>query len=169
MLACGLSLMSLRAVAEMLPLKNSAQTSSAGDARQSKPDRNQEWIANHIDSPALNFPGRCCLKATGAWHGESAMTPLAQAAPQPDARQAAMTAVSAAAIEMHAAVMQAKPEWFWHMMRRCEAKAAKIAEQASHGPHANGEATFIEVYAKTLPTLFTAAMAAYEQALNDNS
>jgi hypothetical protein len=29
--------------------------------------------------------------------------------------------------------------------------------------------TFIEVYAKTVPTLFTAAMDAYEQALNDNS
>jgi hypothetical protein len=30
----------------------------------SKPDRNQERIANYIDSPALNFPGRCSLKAT---------------------------------------------------------------------------------------------------------
>jgi hypothetical protein len=97
------------------------------------------------------------------------MTQLAQAAPQPDARQAAMAAKRAAAIKMHADVMRAKPEWFWHMLRRCEAKAAKLAEQASHGPHANGEATFIEAYAKTLPTLFTAAMDAYEQALNDNS
>src|SRR5450432_3311130 len=26
-----------------------------GNARQSKPDRNQERIANYIDSPALNF------------------------------------------------------------------------------------------------------------------
>jgi hypothetical protein len=97
------------------------------------------------------------------------MTQLAQAAPQPDARQAATTAVSAAAIEMHEAVMRAKPEWFWHMMRRCEAKAARIAEQASHGPDANGEATFMEVYARTLPTLFAAAMDAYQQALNDNT
>jgi hypothetical protein len=97
------------------------------------------------------------------------MTQLAQAAPQPDARQAAMTAERAGAIKTYEAVMRAKPEWFWHMLRRCEAKAAKLAEQASHGPHANGEATFIEVYAKTLPTLFTAAMDAYEQALNDNS
>jgi len=97
------------------------------------------------------------------------MTQLAQAAPQPDARQAAMTAERAAAIKTYEAVMRAKPEWFWHMLRRCEAKAAKLAEQASHDPHANGEATFIEVYAKTLPTLFTAAMDAYEQALNDNS
>jgi hypothetical protein len=97
------------------------------------------------------------------------MTQLAQAAPQPDARQAAMTAVSAAAIQMHEAVMRAKPEWFWHMLRRCEVKAAKIAEQASHGADANGEATFIEVYARTLPTLFTTAMDAYQQALNDNT
>jgi hypothetical protein len=97
------------------------------------------------------------------------MTQSAQAAPQPDARQAAMAAVSAAAIKTHEAVMRAKPEWFWHMLRRCEAKAAKIAEQASHGAQANGEATFMEVYASTLPTLFTAAMDAYQQALNDNS
>jgi hypothetical protein len=97
------------------------------------------------------------------------MTQAALAATVPDARQAAMAAASAAAIEMHQAVLRAKPEWFWHMMRRCEAKAVKIAEQASHGPQANGEATFIEVYARTLPTLFTAAMAAYQQALDDNS
>jgi hypothetical protein len=94
---------------------------------------------------------------------------LDQAAPQPDARQVAMEAERTAAIKMHEAVMRAKPEWFWHMLRRCEAKAAKIAEQASHGPYANGEATFIEVYARTLPTLFTATMDAYEQALNDDS
>jgi hypothetical protein len=97
------------------------------------------------------------------------MTQLAQTAPQPDARQAAMTTASAVAIEMHEAVMRAKPEWFGHIMQRCEAKAAKIAEQAARGPHANGDATFIEVYAKTFPTLFTAAIAAYEQALNDNT
>jgi hypothetical protein len=97
------------------------------------------------------------------------MTQSAQAATQPDAREAAMAAASAAAIKMHEVVLRAKPEWFWHMLRRSEAKAAKIAEQASHGPHADGEATFIEVYAKTLPPLFTAAMDAYQQALNDNS
>ena len=92
-----------------------------------------------------------------------------QAAPQPDARQVAMEAERTAAIKIHEAVMRAKPEWFWHMLRRCEAKAAKIAEQASHGPYANGEATFIEVYASTLPTLFAATMDAYQQALNDDS
>ena len=97
------------------------------------------------------------------------MTQLAQAAPQPDARQVTMATASAAAIKMHEAVMRAKPEWFQHILRRCEAKAAKIAEQASHGPHANGDATFSEVYAKTFSTLFTAAIAAYEQALNDNT
>jgi hypothetical protein len=86
-----------------------------------------------------------------------------------DPRQAVMAAVSAAAIEKNEAVMRAKPEWFGHIMQRCEAKAAKIAEQAARGPDANGEATFIEVYTSTFPTLFTAAIAAYEQALNDNS
>jgi hypothetical protein len=80
-----------------------------------------------------------------------------------------MEAGRAAAMKMHEAVLRAKPEWFWHMLRRCEAKAATIAEQASHDPYASGEATFIEVYAKTLPTLFTAAMDAYQQALSDNT
>ena len=31
--------------------------------------------------------------------------------------------------------------------------AARIAEQATHGPSACGDATFIEVYAKTMPAL----------------
>jgi hypothetical protein len=97
------------------------------------------------------------------------MTQLARAETFPDTRQAAMMAASAAAMEMHEAVLRAKPEWFWHMMRRCEAKAIKIAEQAARGPDSNGEATFIEVYARTLPTLFAASMAAYQQALDDNS
>ena len=44
-------------------------------------------------------------------------------------------------------------EWFWHLFAKCEAKAARIAEQAVHGPHACGDATFIEVYAKTMPAL----------------
>jgi hypothetical protein len=71
-----------------------------------------------------------------------------------------MTAVSAAVIKMHEQAERDRPEWF----RRCEAKAAKIAEQASHGPHSCGDATFIEVYAKTLPALMTAALDAHEQA-----
>jgi hypothetical protein len=97
---------------------------------------------------------------------------MSQAARAPiflDPRQAAMAAASAAAMETHEVVLRAKPEWFWHMMRRCETKALKIAEQASRAPDANGEATFVEVYARTLPTLFAAAMAAYQQALDDNS
>jgi hypothetical protein len=94
---------------------------------------------------------------------------LAPAALLPNAREAAMEAGRAEAMKMHEAVLRAKPEWFWHMLRRCEAKAAGIAEQASHAPQADGEATFTEVYARTLPTLFTAAMEAYQQALNDNT
>jgi hypothetical protein len=96
------------------------------------------------------------------------MTHLARTVTFLDPRQAAIAAVSAAAIEMHEAVMAAKPEWFHHIMRRSEAKAAKIAEQAARGD-ANGEATFIEVYTRTFPTLFTAAIAAYQQALDDYS
>jgi hypothetical protein len=94
---------------------------------------------------------------------------LAQAAPQQDARQAAMAAGRVEAIETYEAVMRAKPEWFWHMLQRCEAKAAGIAEQASHGAHADGAAAFMEVYGRTLPTLFAEAMRAYQQALNDNT
>lgn len=101
------------------------------------------------------------------------MTQLAQildhAAAQPDARQDAMEAERATAIKMYEAVMRAKPEWFWHMLRRCEAKAAGIAEQASHGGHAQRESAFTDVYARTLPVLLTAAMDAYQQALNDNT
>jgi hypothetical protein len=94
---------------------------------------------------------------------------LDQVALQPDARQAAMEAERAAVIKMHEAVMRAKQEWFQHIMQRCEAKAAGIAEQASHGTEANGATTFSEVYARTFPALFTAAIAAYKQALNDNT
>jgi hypothetical protein len=80
-----------------------------------------------------------------------------------------MAAERAAAIRKYEAVMRAKPEWFHHIMRRCEAKAAAIAEQAAHGNQANGAATFSEVYAQTFPALFAVAIAAYEQALNDNT
>ena len=96
------------------------------------------------------------------------MSHLARTVTFLDPRQAAIAAVSAAAIEGHEAVMRAKPEWFYHIMRRCEAKAAKIAEQAA-GHSANSEATFSEVYARTFPPLFSAAIAAYQQAINDNS
>ena len=96
------------------------------------------------------------------------MTQAARTVTFLDPRQAAIAAVSAAAIEVHEAVMRAKPEWFGHIMQRCEAKAARIAEQAARGADAN-EATFVEVYARTFPKLFAAAIAAYEQALNDNS
>jgi hypothetical protein len=97
------------------------------------------------------------------------MIQLARAATIPDARQAAMTAVGAEAIKLHEAVMRAKPEWFQHIVQRCEAKAVGIAEQASRGADGDGDATFIEVYTRTFPALFAAAIAAYEQALNDNS
>jgi hypothetical protein len=77
----------------------------------------------------------------------------------------AMSAVGAAVIKMHKAVMDKKPDWFWHIFAKCEAKAARIAEQAARGPNACGDATFIEIYAKNLPKLMTAALNAHEQAL----
>jgi hypothetical protein len=75
-----------------------------------------------------------------------------------DARQATIIAVGNAVIEMHKEEMAKRPEWFWHLLLRAEAKATKIAAQASHGPPACGDATFIEVYAKTLPALFAQAL-----------
>jgi hypothetical protein len=81
------------------------------------------------------------------------------------ARQIVMTAVGAAVINMHAEAEIERPEWFSHILKRCEVKAAKIAETEALGPHACGDATFIEVYAKTLPALLTAALDAHEQAL----
>src|SRR5258707_13127431 len=75
-----------------------------------------------------------------------------------DARQAIMALVSVAVAEMHPAARAAKPEWFEHLLHRAETKAAKIAAQAALSPYACGDATFAEVFAKTLPTLFTEAL-----------
>ncbi|MGB9114125.1 hypothetical protein [Bradyrhizobium sp.] len=73
----------------------------------------------------------------------------------------AMSTIGAAVIKMHKEAMDKKPAWFWHLFAKCEAKAARIAEQAAHGPHACGDATFIEVYAKTLPALMEKALDAH--------
>ena len=70
----------------------------------------------------------------------------------------AMAAVGAAVIKLHKETVDKEPEWFWHLFAKCEAKAARIAEQAAHGPRACGDATFIEAYAKTLPALVTKAL-----------
>ena len=67
----------------------------------------------------------------------------------------AMGTIGAAVIKLHKEAMDKRPEWFWHLFAKCEAKAARVAEEATHGPHACGDATFIEVYAKTLPALVT--------------
>lgn len=77
----------------------------------------------------------------------------------------AMGAVGAAVIKMHKEAVDKKPDWFWHIFAVSEAKAARVAEQATHGPGACGDATFIEVYAKTLPTLFAAALDKHEQVI----
>jgi hypothetical protein len=70
----------------------------------------------------------------------------------------AMGTVGAAVIKMHKEAMDKRPDWFWHLFAKCEARAARIAEQAAHGPQACGDATFIEVYAKSLPVLMTKAL-----------
>jgi hypothetical protein len=80
--------------------------------------------------------------------------PQAKAEPT-DARHAAMATVGAAVIKMHEPAMRDGPTWFWHLLKRCEAKAERIAEHSAQGQYACGDATFIEAYAKTLPTLFT--------------
>jgi hypothetical protein len=75
----------------------------------------------------------------------------------------AMSAVGAAVIKMNKAALNNKPDWFWHLFAKCEAKAARIAEQAARAPNACGDATFIEMYAKNLPRLMTAALNAHEK------
>ena len=76
----------------------------------------------------------------------------------------AMSAVGAAVIKMNKESLHKKPDWFWHLFAKCEAKAARIAEQAARAPNACGDATFIEVYARNLPKLMTAALSAHEKA-----
>jgi hypothetical protein len=58
----------------------------------------------------------------------------------------AMSAVGAAVLKRHKHAMDKKPEWFWHIFAKCEAKAARIAEQAARAPQACGDAAFIETY-----------------------
>ena len=76
----------------------------------------------------------------------------------------AMSAVGAAVLKMNKEPLHKKPDWFWHLFAKCEARAARIAEQAARAPNACGDATFIEVYAKNLPKLVTAALSAHEKA-----
>jgi hypothetical protein len=80
----------------------------------------------------------------------------------------AMSAVGAAVIKKHKQAMDRNPEWFWHMFAKCEAKAARVAEQAARAPQACGDAAFIETYAKNLPKLMTVALDAHEKASRTN-
>ena len=73
----------------------------------------------------------------------------------------AMGTVGAAVIKLHKETMDKKPEWFWHLFAKCEAKAARLADLAAHAPRSNGDATFIEVYARTLPELVKKALSAH--------
>ncbi|MBR0696675.1 hypothetical protein [Bradyrhizobium lablabi] len=77
----------------------------------------------------------------------------------------AMSAVGAAVIKKNKAALSENADWFWHMFAKCEAKAARIAEQAARNPDACGDATFIELYAKNLPKLMASALEAHEKAL----
>lgn len=77
----------------------------------------------------------------------------------------AMSAVGAAVIKRTKAALDKNPDWFWHMFAKCEAKAARIAEQAARDPQGCGDATFIEAYAGQLPKLMTAALESRDKAL----
>jgi hypothetical protein len=77
----------------------------------------------------------------------------------------AMSAVGAAVIKKNKAELEKNADWFWHMFAKCEAKAARLAEQATRDPKACGDATFIETYARNLPKLMMAALEAHEKAL----
>jgi hypothetical protein len=78
----------------------------------------------------------------------------------------AMAAIAIAVLKRHQARMPDRREWLLHLVRRCEAMATNIAEQATDGPHSEG-ATFIEVYTKTLPALVTVTLDAHERALRE--
>jgi len=93
-----------------------------------------------------------------ATHGQRKPTTTTTTATPADPRRAIASLISAAVAGMHPAARAAKPEWFDHLLKRCEAKAFKIATQAALSPYACGDATFAEVFAKTLPTLFTEAL-----------
>jgi hypothetical protein len=137
------------------------------------PERNRTSQFSSIFSEAVNFPLFTLM--IGQVNQEPSMPTRARAAAT-DAREdilspaaisaispgvvSAMGAVGAAVLKMHKEAMDKKPDWFWHLFAVCEAKAARVAEQAAHGPQACGDATFIEVYAKSLPVLVTKALAA---------
>ncbi|SHK55004.1 hypothetical protein SAMN05444159_3552 [Bradyrhizobium lablabi] len=101
------------------------------------------------------MPTRARAAATDA--REDIISPAAMSALSPGV-VSAMGTVGAAVLKMHKQALDKKPDWFWHLFAVCEAKAARIAEQATHSPQACGDATFIEVYAKTLPVLVTKAL-----------
>jgi hypothetical protein len=103
------------------------------------------------------MPNKARAAATDA--REDIISPAAMSALSPGV-VSAMGTVGAAVLKMHKEALDKKPDWFWHLFAVCEAKAARIAEQATHGPQACGDATFIEVYAKSLPTLVTKALQA---------
>jgi hypothetical protein len=102
------------------------------------------------------MPTKARAAATDA--REDIMSPAAMSAISPGV-VSAMGTIGAAVIKMHKEALDIKPEWFWHLFAKCEAKAARIAGQAAQDPNACGDATFIEVYAKTLPALVTKALA----------
>jgi hypothetical protein len=134
----------------------------------------------------VNFTGRCSLKSRGihqepimptkargitttvhAQVREDIMSPHAIGALSAGA-VSAMSAVGAAVIKKHKHRIDENPEWFWHLFAKCEAKAARIAEQAARAPQACGDAAFIETYAKNLPKLITVALDAHEKASRVN-
>jgi hypothetical protein len=102
------------------------------------------------------MPNKARAAATDAAR-EDILSPAAMNALSPGV-VSAMGTVGAAVIKKHREAMDKKPDWFWHQFAKCEAKAARLGEQAAHGPQACGDATFIEVYAKNLPVLVTKAL-----------
>jgi hypothetical protein len=104
------------------------------------------------------MPTKARAAATDAVR-EDILNPAAMNALSPGV-VSAMGTVGAAVLKVHREAMDRKPDWFWHLFAVCEAKAARLAEQATHSSQACGDATFIEVYAKSLPGLVTKALEA---------
>ena len=73
-----------------------------------------------------------------------------------------MGTIGAAVIKLHKETRWARSRnGSGHLFAKCEAKAARLADQAAHAPRSNGDATFIEVYARTLPELAEKALSAH--------
>jgi hypothetical protein len=126
-----------------------------------KSQRNRKSLVNYAPSVAFNLHA-LGSRTSGARQMRNAAQALTAKATafindrQIDSRQVAMATISATVAGRYRQVQRDRPEWFWHLLERCETKAARIA--AARAEYSHGDATYIEAFANTLPLLFRQAM-----------